>query len=226
MERDFDGHISEPVTAPVLELEGVRARRGSTTVLRHADLRVVGGEVVGIVGPNGVGKSTLLRVCAGLIRPAEGAVYHFGDPPSVQTLHRIGAAIDTPSFYPWMSGKGVLVTLLQLRGVRTKHEATEAMARFDLANNRQRVFTFSQGMKKRLALAAASLNAPRLLILDEPTNALDPAGREIVEAWIRDQRDSGTAILIATHVEREIALCSRIVELDDGTIRLRAEGST
>lgn len=206
--------------APVVSIVGSRAELGRQVILRDLDLEIRPGEVVAVVGANGSGKSTLLRVIVGLVRPRAGTVRLFGEPPQQgHVLKRVGAAIDTPALYPWMSGRGVLRTLLNLSGEPDRGRSGAALARFGLASAGPKpVVRYSQGMRKRLALAAASLRSPELLVLDEPTNALDSDGREVVREWIEQHRASGGSAIIATHRASDAQICDRVMRLEDGLL--------
>ncbi len=207
--------------SPVVSIIGSRAELGRRVILRDLDLVIDQGEVVGIVGANGSGKSTLLRMIVGLVRPRAGTVSLFGRPPhDPRALKRVGAMIDTPALYPWMSGRGVLRTLLNLSGEPDRGRSADAMGKFGLADaGAKPVIRYSQGMRKRLALAAASLHSPELLVLDEPTNALDSEGREIVREWIEQHRAAGGSAVIATHRAGDAQLCDRLMQLDEGQLR-------
>jgi ABC-2 type transport system ATP-binding protein len=189
-------------------------------VLEELELVVERGETVGIVGANGSGKSTLLRVVAGLVQPRDGTVFVLGRPcADAARDHQMGAAIDTPALYSWMSGRAVLRTLLDLSGTVDRGRSAEVMRRFGLDPDSRRVVArYSQGMRKRLALAAASLHAPALLLLDEPTNALDDSGRELVLAWLHEQRELGTSIILASHRDGDLRGCDRVLVLQSGRL--------
>lgn len=193
---------------------------GRNVVLDQVDLQVASGASVAIRGANGSGKSTLLRVVAGLIRPDEGEVRVLGGPPT-KAAHRtqIGAAIDAPALYGWMSGKGYLRTLLDLAGLGDEGRSDAGLARFGLHGvGRKRIFQYSQGMKKRLSLAAATLGEPSIVLLDEPTNALDRDGVDLVSRWVDAHRAAGGTLLLASHRPRDIELCDSVVDLEDGAI--------
>jgi ABC-type multidrug transport system ATPase subunit len=209
--------MTYPEQAPLV-IAGCVVRLGKNEILKHADLEVQVGEIVGLVGENGSGKTTLLKLAVGLVRPEAGSVRLFdGNPRDPGNLRRVGAALDTPALYPWMSGRAVLRTLLHLAGEADDGRSVTALARFRLAGvGRKPVIRYSQGMKKRLALAAASMGEPSLLLLDEPTNGLDPDGRRLVTTWLRDQREGGGSAVIATHRAEELALCDRLVRIEDG----------
>lgn len=208
------------MSIPAIELAGVLVARGGAMVLEGIDLAVAPGEVVGIRGFNGSGKSTLLRVAAGLLVPDAGTVRVLGAPPTVRPAPpTVGAAIDAPAPYGWMTARGYLRTLLDLGGVRDDGRSVRALERFGLASTgRKRTFRFSQGMKKRLVLAAATMTDPPVVLLDEPTNALDGAGEALVAAWVRQHRDRGGALLIATHRPVDEACCDRVLVLDGGVL--------
>ncbi|MFN8017474.1 MAG: ABC transporter ATP-binding protein [Acidimicrobiales bacterium] len=210
--------MSSSGAAPAISVEACSVALGGEPILRELDLEVERGAVVGIRGHNGTGKSTLLRVVAGLIIPDAGTVTVMGEPPTVRHVPpSLGIAIDAPAPYGWMSARGYLRTLLDLSGVADRGQADAALARFGLTGaGRKRTFRFSQGMKKRLALAAASLCEPGILLLDEPTNALDEEGRERFAAWISEVRAEGTTVLIATHRHDDEVLCDLVHQIDEG----------
>jgi len=202
-----------------VELSGCTVVLGRNRILDDLSLTVPAGSVVGIRGFNGSGKSTVLRVIAGLIAPAEGSVTVFGEPPTVRVPRpRIGAAIDAPALYGWMSARGYLRTMLDLSGVPDRGESASALERFGLADvGRKRIFQYSQGMKKRLSLAAATLCDPPLVLLDEPTNALDRQGEQQVARWVADHRSSGGTLVLATHRPFDVHLCDEVHDLDQGS---------
>lgn len=201
-----------------VELSKVRLSLGGQQVLDGVDLAIAPGSVVGVEGFNGSGKSTLLRVVAGLIVPDAGSVRVLGHEPTAPSVPpRIGASIDAPALYGWMTATGYLRTLLDLSGVPDDGESERALERFGLAGvGRRRILRWSQGMRKRLALAAATLATPPLVVLDEPTNALDHDGEQQVARWVAAHRDAGGIVLLATHRPVDAAMCDRIVRLDAG----------
>jgi ABC-2 type transport system ATP-binding protein len=206
--------------APVVSIVDGSAELGHQVILQDLDFQIGVGEIVAIVGANGSGKSTLLRLIAGLVRPRSGSVQLFGTAPNdLAALRRVGAAIDTPALYPWMSGRAVLRTLLNLAGEGDHGRAQAALERFGLQDaGRKPVVRYSQGMRKRLSLAAASLRDPELLLLDEPTNALDADGRSVVADWIAAHRAAGGSAVVATHRGGDAELCDRVLRLSDGSL--------
>jgi len=188
------------VEEPTVEVQGVWKRFGRQWVLRDLSLTVEPGEVVALLGPNGVGKTTLLRVIATLIRPQRGTVRLFGKPARALEAERgwIGLVANPPAFYRHLSGEENLEQSLALAGRPISRErALEAMERVGLPPGRA-VAAYSSGMKKRLALARTLLGGPRLLLLDEPETALDSGGREELARVIAEVAREG-AVVLATH---------------------------
>jgi heme exporter protein A len=183
-----------------VEVRGVWKRFGRQWVLRDLSLTVGTGEVVALLGPNGVGKTTLLRVIATLIRPQRGTVRLFGKPARALEAERgwIGLVANPPAFYRHLSGEENLEQALALAGRPiTRAQALEAMARVGLPEGRA-VAAYSSGMRKRLALARTLLARPRLLLLDEPETALDTGGRGELARVIEEVAREG-AVVLATH---------------------------
>ncbi len=187
-------------SGPLLELEGVWKRYGREWVLRDVNLSLQAGEAVALLGPNGVGKTTLLRVAATLTRPQRGTVRLFGKPAAGLEAERgwLVYVAQPPAFYRHFSGlENLRYGLALMNRPRPEAELRAALAAFGLPPEKP-VAAYSSGMKKRLALARARLLAPRLLLLDEPETALDEAGRAVLLALVEEVRGRG-AVLIATH---------------------------
>jgi ABC-2 type transport system ATP-binding protein len=213
---------------PALEVEGLTRRYGARVVVDDLRLQVLEGDVYGFLGPNGAGKTTAMRCMLGLIRRDAGTVRFFGEADPVAARRHVGAIVETPSFHGWMSG---LQNLRQacayagLRGAEADSELARVLERVGLAARAEdRAGTYSLGMKQRLAIARALLGRPRLLMLDEPTNGLDPRGmremRDLVRSLALHDR---ITIFVSSHLLAEVqAICNRVGIIQGG--RLRAEG--
>jgi ABC-type multidrug transport system ATPase subunit len=189
------------------------------------NMRVRRGEVYGFLGSNGAGKTTTLRMLLGLIRPTSGSALVLGAPPgSPEGLARIGALIETPTFYPFLSGRDNLLVLARYAGVPETRigpalEEVELTARAD-----DRFRTYSLGMKQRLGIAAALIKDPELLILDEPTNGMDPAGMAEMRTFIRSLGRGRRTVLLSSHLMSEVEqVCDRVGVISRG--RLVSEGT-
>ena len=214
-----------------LETFGLGKSYGSGPSAVHAlqalDLSIPRGGVYGILGPNGAGKSTLLRLALGLISPSRGTVHVLGaDKTDTTTLRKVGAMIEAPSLYPFLTAADMLCVFARMSGFAEAGREAAVLERVGLteaANRRAR--TFSMGMRQRLALAAALLHRPELLILDEPTNGLDPAGIQEMRILIRNLVDKdGVTIILSSHLLDEVEkVCDRVAILDHG--KLIAEGA-
>jgi ABC-2 type transport system ATP-binding protein len=210
----------------VIETHGLGKRFGEAIVaVDGLDLRVRRGEVYGFLGPNGAGKSTTLRMLLGLVRPTSGRAAVLGAPPgSPQGMARIGAMIEAPGFYPFLSGRDNLRVLARHAGVAEPRVGT-VLAEVGLsARASDRFSAYSMGMKQRLALAGALLKDPELLILDEPTNGLDPAGMAEMRSFIRAAAEGGRTVVLSSHLMGEVEqVTDRVGVIRDGT--LVAEGT-
>jgi ABC-type multidrug transport system ATPase subunit len=210
----------------VIETRALTKRYGAANVAVDAlDLRVRRGEVYGFLGPNGAGKSTTLRMLLGLVRPTSGRAVVLGAPPgSPQGLARVGALIEAPGFYPFLSGRDNLRVLA--RHAEVAADRVEAvLAEVGLTGRAgDRFSAYSLGMKQRLGLAGALLKDPELLILDEPTNGLDPAGMAEMRTFIRSAADGGRTVVLSSHLMREVEqVTDRVGVIRDGA--LVAEGT-
>ena len=210
----------------VIETQGLGKRFGDAIVaVDRLDLRVRRGEVYGFLGPNGAGKSTTLRMLLGLVRPTSGSAAVLGEPPGAAAgLARIGAMIEAPAFYPYLSGRDNLRVLAGHAGVAPAR-VESVLAEVGLTSRAgDRTATYSMGMKQRLGVAAALLKDPELLILDEPTNGLDPAGMAEMRAFISALAQGGRTVLLSSHLMGEIEQVSdRVGVIREG--RLIAEGT-
>jgi len=210
----------------VLTLDGLTVRYGPRTAVANLDLAVGRGEVVGLLGANGSGKSTTLSACAGLVRPAAGAVALLGLSPTRNALayrRHLGLVPQEPAVYEELSGRENLAffgRLYGLAGAELKRRLAEALHFVRLADRADDLAaTYSGGMVRRLNLACALLHKPALLLLDEPTVGLDVASREAIADCLALLREAGTALLYATHhLDEAEALCDRLVVLRHGRL--------
>jgi ABC-type multidrug transport system ATPase subunit len=168
-------------------------------------LRIRRGEVYGFLGPNGAGKTTTLRMLLGLVRPTSGTALVLGARPgSPPSLARVGALIETPAFYPFLSGRDNLRVLARYAGA-PEARIEPVLEEVDLAaRGSDRFGTYSLGMKQRLGIAAALLKDPELLILDEPTNGMDPAGMAEMRTFIRELGRGRRTVLLSSHLMAEV----------------------
>jgi ABC-2 type transport system ATP-binding protein len=206
-----------------VEASGLVKRYGETVALDGVDLTVHAADVYGFLGPNGAGKTTAMRILLGLMRPDEGAARLFGRDPQrelPEALDGVGGFVETPHFYPYLTGRRNLELFAAFDGGGARDRIDELLELVDLRDRAgDRVGGYSQGMRQRLGLAASLLRSPRLLVLDEPTNGLDPAG-------IRDMRDlitrlaaEGMTVFLSSHLLAEVEeLCTRVAIINRGTI--------
>lgn len=218
----------------VLEARGLEKRFGDTVAVGGIDISLGEGTVCGLLGRNGAGKTTLLRMILGLLPPDSGTVRLFGAPAAagdVAAREAVAGFVEEPRFYPYLSARRNLELLARLDGA-ARVPADEALERVGLASRgRDRVRGFSTGMKQRLGIAAALVRSPRLLILDEPTIGLDPAGAASVRSMVREIAGSGGTVFLSSHNMTEVAdICDSVAIIHegakvwDGTLeRLRSE---
>src|ERR1700682_274630 len=205
----------------IVETHSLTKRYGSGVLaVNSVDMSVRRGEVYGFLGPNGAGKTTTLRMLVGLIRPTSGTARVAGHTPgSPAGLARIGALIESPGFYPYMSGRENLKVVADLAGVGQKR-VDEVLDMVELASRAGRKFgTYSTGMKQRLGVAGALLKDPDLLILDEPTNGLDPQGMAEMRKLIKDIGQGERTVILSSHLLGEVeAICDRVGVISNGRL--------
>jgi ABC-type multidrug transport system ATPase subunit len=210
----------------VVETVGLTKHYGNGIVaVQSLDLNVFRGEVYGFLGPNGAGKTTTLRMLLGLIRPTSGTAAVVGaHPGSPQSLGKVGAIVETPAFYPYLSGYDNLRVVAGMSGV-PKARIAASLDEVELTPRAKHKFsTYSMGMKQRLGVAAALLKEPELLILDEPTNGLDPQGMADMRNLIIQLGQGERTVLISSHLLNEVELmCTRVGVIQKG--RMVAEGT-
>jgi ABC-type multidrug transport system ATPase subunit len=209
----------------VVEARGLTKHYGQIVAVQSLDLTVRRGEVYGFLGPNGAGKTTTLRMLLGLIRPTSGTARVLSAAPGTpESLVKVGAIVETPAFYPYLSGYDNLGVLAGICGAPASRIGP-VLEEVELTPRAKHKFgTYSMGMKQRLGVAAALLKEPELLILDEPTNGLDPQGmadmRKLIVALGQGQR----TVLISSHLLNEVELmCTRVGVIRKG--QMVAEGT-
>jgi ABC-2 type transport system ATP-binding protein len=200
--------MSSPLALDVADLS---KKYGDRMALSHANFEVPMGSICGFVGPNGSGKTTTIRMLLGLITPTTGSGHVLGESITQpeKYLPRVGAMIEGPAFYPALTGKQNLAVLAKLGGFATE-PIQKLLDLVDLGDRGDSKFkTYSLGMKQRLGIAAALLPNPKLLVLDEPTNGLDPAGIHEIRTLLRKLADSGTTVFVSSHLLSEIEILAK-----------------
>ncbi|PWJ48234.1 lantibiotic protection ABC transporter ATP-binding protein [Faecalicatena contorta] len=188
----------------ILETRGLCKSFHGQTVLNHISLMVPRGCVYGLLGPNGAGKSTLMKMFSGMLRPDEGEIFFQGEKWSRQNLEETGVLIEQPPLYENLTARENLEVRRLLLGIPPKR-IDEVLEIVDLKNTgKKRAGQFSMGMKQRLGIAAALLNHPQLLILDEPTNGLDPFGIQELRELIRGFAEEGITVIVSSHILSEV----------------------
>ncbi|CBS89839.1 ABC transporter ATP-binding protein [Azospirillum lipoferum] len=211
------------------EVRGVTKRYGETEAVRGVDLTLAPGECVAMVGHNGAGKSSLIKLMLGLTTPTAGSIRVLGGDPASAACspirRRIGFLPENVAFHPNMTGRETLDFYARLKGAsRRGNDALFEKVGLEPAAIKRRVSTYSKGMRQRLALAQALLGGPKLLFLDEPTTGLDPALRQSFYAIVAELRDQGTTVLLCSHALTELeGQADRVVVMSRG--RKVADGS-
>ena len=204
-----------------ISVSDLSKRYGQRVAVSHANFDVPMGTVCGFVGPNGSGKTTTMRMLLGLISPSGGSGTVLGQPISdpAKYLDRVGAMIEGPAFYPALSGAENLRVLATLGG-HPQEQVQGLLDRVGLGGRgKSKYKTYSLGMKQRLGIAAALLPNPQLLILDEPTNGLDPAGIQEIRDLLRSLANEGTTVFVSSHLLAEIEMISdSLVMLREGEV--------
>jgi ABC-type multidrug transport system ATPase subunit len=204
----------------IMATTALTKRYGDRLAVDDVSLTVRRGEVYGFLGPNGAGKTTTLRMLVGLVRPTGGTAHVLGHRPgSPEALTRVGALIEGPGFYPYLSGRDNLRVLARYNRLDESAvgAALELVDLTDRAGDRYR--SYSLGMKQRLGVAAALMGRPELLILDEPTNGLDPAGMADMRQLIRSLADQGQTVMLSSHLLGEVQqICDRVGVISSGRL--------
>ena len=204
----------------ILSIQNLNKRFGALQALKNVSLDIHKGNVYGILGPNGSGKSTTLGIVLNVVNKTSGEYSWFGGSlPTHEALKKVGAIIERPNFYPYMTAKENLELVCKIKDINSSKvaEKLELVGLLDRMNSK--FSTFSLGMKQRLAIASALLNDPEILILDEPTNGLDPQGIHQIRDIIKLIASKGTTILLASHLLDEVEkVCTHVLVLRKGEI--------
>ncbi|QIE58940.1 ATP-binding cassette domain-containing protein [Rasiella rasia] len=202
----------------ILSINNLTKKFGPITAVNDLSFTIEKGNVYGILGPNGSGKSTTLGIVLNVVNKTTGSYSWFGGTESThQALKKVGAIIERPNFYPYMTAAQNLALVCKIKDVDVSKidEKLEVVGLLDRRNSKFN--TFSLGMKQRLAIASALLNDPEILILDEPTNGLDPQGIHQIRQIIKEIASQGTTILLASHLLDEVEkVCTHVVILRKG----------
>src|SRR5262245_52543957 len=206
-----------------VEAVGVTKRYGELIAVDGISLEVAQGEVYGVLGPNGAGKTTFLRMLFGLVRPDAGVLRLFGrtwGEAGPRMLDGVSGFVESPKFYPYLSGRKNLAGLGRLDGGTTPERIEEVLEIVDLAARADdKVGGYSFGMRQRLGVAVSLLRDPRLLVLDEPANGLDPAGMRDMRALIKRLAASGLTVLLSSHDMSEVEeICDNVTIMRTGSV--------
>lgn len=224
VEKEILPEKNEDNRKPVLEVLGLKKRIGLKTIVEDISFDMHEGEIIGLLGPNGSGKTTIMRMLVGLTKTTKGEVYCFEKPlglGKVKMLKEVGAMIETPEFYNYMSGWSNLKQMARVCGKKVSRARMKELVEFVGLSKviRKKVKTYSLGMRQRLGLAQALLNDPKILILDEPVNGLDPQGVQDFRNKLKEIAATGVSILISSHLLDEIEKVSdRVIVIEKGRI--------
>jgi len=213
-----------PDSEPILSIKNFSKSYGSVKAISDLSFEVGRGQVFGILGPNGSGKTTTLSILTGILNQDAGSFSWFGEKPNPSQRRRIGSLIETPSFYPYLSLENNLKVLAGIKecGFEDIPEVLKQVKLFD--RRKSRFSTLSLGMKQRLGIAATLMGNPEVLVLDEPTNGLDPEGIAEVRELISLQASKGITIIMASHILSEVEkVCTEVAILKSG--HLLAQGN-
>jgi len=210
---------------PVLSLSGITKFYGPVRALRDVSFEVPEGSVFGVLGPNGSGKTTLLSIILDVLKANNGQFRWFGQPGSPAQRKKVGSLLETPNFYHYLSGIDNLKVTQSISGRGNGQDIENVLQKVKLHERRKSRFkTYSLGMKQRLAIAAALLGDPKVLVLDEPTNGLDPVGIAEIRELITELRHAGHTIIIASHLLDEVEkVCTHVAILKTGELLTTGE---
>lgn len=209
---------------PIVELRQLSKTIGKKKIIDNLNLQLYPGQITGFLGPNGAGKTTTIRMMAGLMRPTSGEVFIEGQSVTdhfEETMSKVGVIVENPEMYKYMSGWKNLLHFARMNKSITKERITEVVEQVGMQNRiHEKVLKYSLGMRQRLGLAQALLHRPKFLILDEPTNGLDPAGIREFRAHLRKiATEEGVSVFVSSHLLSEIELmCDRIAVIQNGQL--------
>ncbi len=203
----------------ILNIQGISKSYGKVNALTNLSLQINRGEIYGILGPNGSGKTTTLGIILNVINSDSGSFQWFGKTPDKKSRKKIGSLLETPNFYPYLSARQNLAIVCKIKEV-SESEVDRVLTVVDLIHRADSKFkTFSLGMKQRLAIASALLGDPEVLVLDEPTNGLDPQGIAEIRTIILDLATAGKTLIMASHILDEVEkICSHVAVLKLGNL--------
>lgn len=205
----------------ILKVNGLEKKYKSVHALKGVSFEVERGMIFGLLGPNGSGKTTTLAMLLGILHPTKGNFEWFGNGHDTSNRKRIGALLETPNFYPYLNAFDNLKVVAKIKEMENPDQRIkEVLEQVDLLERGKRPFrSYSLGMKQRLAVASALLSDPEVLVLDEPTNGLDPRGIIEMRELITDIAKAGKTIIIASHILDEIEkICTHVAILKEGTL--------
>ena len=209
------------LTDPVVIEDLTKCYRNDVLAVDHFDLNVANGSIFGLLGPNGAGKTTTMRILVGLIRPTSGRVRIFGEVvhPGAAMLHRVGVLVEGPGFVPHLSGRENLELFWEAGGApMSEANLDQALEIADLGEAVDRKYkTYSHGMRQRLGLAQALLGSPDLLVIDEPTDGLDPQQMRQTREVLQRVAENGTTVLVSSHLLSEVEqICDHVAVMNKG----------
>lgn len=204
----------------ILEINNLSKSYGNIKALNNVSFAVPSGAIFGLLGPNGSGKTTLLSIILGVLNADAGNYSWFGEEASADLRKRIGSLLETPNFYHYLSGKKNLAVTKSISGRGTEQDIEDVLQQVNLYERRNYKFSsYSLGMKQRLAIAASLLGSPKIIVLDEPTNGLDPVGIAEIRELIKSLSQKGHTIIMASHLLDEVEkVCTHVAILKTGNL--------
>ena len=204
---------------PVLTIQNLSKSYGKVKALDHLSLTIEKGQIYGILGPNGSGKTTTLGILLDILQPDSGTYEWFGNQYGDKARMKIGAILETPNFYPYMNAPQNLDIIRRIKGL-PKQNFDSILEQVNLAHRKKSPFrAYSLGMKQRLAIAATLIGNPEVLIFDEPTNGLDPQGIAEVRDVLQEVASSGRSVIMASHILDEVEkICSHVAIIKNGKL--------